>query len=63
MRVFNILLVVLAVLCATLSVKPSSNTSAALTKTEARDAPIYGVVRVTPPNGMKALPAELVPLP
>jgi hypothetical protein len=53
----------LAIVCASLSVKPSSNTSAAQTKTEARGTPIYGVVRVAAPNGMKALPAELVPLP
>ena len=34
-------------------------------KTEARahSAPIYGVIRATAPNGMKALPVELVPLP
>lgn len=63
MRVFNIVLVTLAIVCASLSVKPSSNTSAAQTKTEARGTPIYGVVRVAAPNGMKALPAELVPLP
>jgi hypothetical protein len=39
--------------------------AAAQTKTEARAhrAPIYGVVHVTVPKGMKALPAELVPLP
>jgi len=39
--------------------------AAAHTKTEARahSAPVYGVVRVTTPTGMKALPAELVPLP
>jgi hypothetical protein len=35
------------------------------TKTEARanSAPIYGSARVTSPNSMKALPAELLSLP
>jgi hypothetical protein len=39
--------------------------AAAQIKTEARShsAPIYGVVHVTTPTGMKTLPAELVPLP
>lgn len=39
--------------------------AAAQIKTEARShsAPIYGVVHVKAPAGMKTLPAELVPLP
>jgi len=65
MHVLNIVLVALAVICASLSVKPSSNTTAAATqiKTEARGVPVYGVVHVVVPNGTKAFPAELVPIP
>jgi hypothetical protein len=60
MRVFNIVLVALAVLCASLSVKPSST---AQTKTETPDAPIYGAVHVVVPPGEKTFPAELMPAP
>jgi hypothetical protein len=53
----------LIVITTAVSIKTIAATAQTKTEARANSAPIYGVVRVTTPNGMKPLPAELVPLP
>jgi hypothetical protein len=61
--IFNIALIALALICVSLSAKPSSNTSVAATRPEARGAPVYGAVHVAVPPGEKAFSPELMPAP
>jgi len=57
----NVALIALAVVCASLSVKPSSNTSAAATPP--KGTPIYGAIHIAVPPGEKTFPTELMPEP
>jgi hypothetical protein len=58
MRAINIALAVIGIL---MGVAGSSDKTVAVT--EAPNAAVYGVIHVAVPAGMKAFPAELVPLP
>jgi hypothetical protein len=60
MRVlFSFALIVLAAICAALSVKPLSS-SATGTRFEARGVPIYGIVHVVVPPDIKMIPEGLI---
>jgi hypothetical protein len=53
----------LIVITTAVSIKTIAATAQTKTEAPAHSALIYGVVRVTTPMGMKALPAELVAVP